>query len=224
MKRTLDRLVNFDERSRNFPITAVIPSTKHRGYTWRCNSYLDQGSDGACVGFGVVHELAARPSEVLYLDAQYAKTKIYWPAQRLDPWEGGDYPGADPHYEGTSVLAGVKIAQKYGWMDSYRWAFGLNDLILGVGHNGPAVLGVAWLEGMFDTDRDGYIHVTGKVQGGHCLLCKAVSVKHQRFTLHNSWGTGWGKGGDCYISFSDMKKLLYMEGEACFFLHRHKKL
>ncbi len=220
-ERRFDRLVDFDPRSKKYPIRGFTPVKKDRSYTWRCHTYLNQGSEGACVGFGITHELMARPAEVPSLDEQYAKKQIYWPAQKVDPWEGGSYPNAYPFYEGTSLLAGVKIAQSYGWFESYRWAFGINDLILGVGYNGPAVLGVAWYEGMREPDELGYIHVTGEALGGHCILCKAISVKKQRFTLHNSWGTAWGKNGDCYISFDDMQKLLSGNGEAVFFIKRH---
>jgi hypothetical protein len=219
----LDRLVNFDSRSKQYPIRGFTPVKKERSFTWKCDTHLDQGEEGACVGFGITHELMARPAAVPYLDNRYAHTQIYWPAQTIDPWEGGSYPDASPFYEGTSTLAGVKIAQSYGWFDGYRWAFGLTDLILGVGYNGPAVIGVMWYEGMVNADAIGYIHATGKTVGGHCLLCKAVDVKKQRFTLHNSWGIGWGMNGDCYISFDDMQKLLYEEGEAVFFIKRHKK-
>ncbi|RLI65907.1 MAG: hypothetical protein DRO67_02020 [Candidatus Asgardarchaeum californiense] len=221
-RNILGRRVQFDERSRNFPIRELVKMKRPRSYTWRCNSYLDQGSDGACVGFGVSHELIARPAEAKGITYDYAM-ELYWEAQKIDPWEGGAYDGAEPFYEGTSVLAGVKAAQRDGWFDEYRWAFGLNDLILGVGYNGPAVIGVNWYEGMMDTDKHGYIKPTGRALGGHCILCNAINVKKKRFTLHNSWGINWGNNGECYISFHDMDTLLYNNGEAVFFLHRHRK-
>jgi len=219
----LDRVVKFDERSRNFPIRKLVGMKRPRSYTWRCNSYLDQGEEGACVGFGVTHELIARPAEATGLDAQFARN-LYFEAQKVDDWEGGAYPGANPFYEGTSVLAGVKAAHRQGWFKEYRWAFNIDDLILGVGYNGPAVIGVAWTRDMFDTDRDGYIHPTGMILGGHCLLCSAVNVKKNRFTLHNSWGKGWGFSGECYIDIDEMKTLMGMDGEAAFFVKRTSKI
>lgn len=220
----LDRLPEFDERSRNFPIRELTEGKKQRSYTWRCNAQLDQGPDGACVGFGVTHELIARPAEVQGLDGKFAKESIYWNAQRIDYWEGGSYPGAAPFYEGTSVLAGAKVARKLGWIESYRWAFGIEDLKYGVGHNGPAVIGVGWHGGMFQPDSKGYIHATGGVYGGHCVLVNSINIKEQRFTIHNSWGASWGNNGECYISFDDMDLLLQDRGEACFFLKRHNKV
>jgi hypothetical protein len=221
--RRFDRIAQFDERSRNFPVMATIETKKPRSYTWRCNETLDQGPDGACVGFGVAHELIARPSEVQGLTNTFAKEQIYWEAQKIDYWDGGSYPGGSPFYEGTSVLAGVKVAHKLGYMEEYRWAFGLEELKLGVGYNGPAVIGVPWYTGMFNPDAKGYIHATGDIAGGHCVLVNAISVSKGRFTIHNSWGAGWGKDGEAYISFEDMDKLLSEWGEACFFLHRHNE-
>jgi hypothetical protein len=215
----LDRIVSWDERSRNYPIRSLVSMKKPRSYTWRCNAWHDQGQEGACVGFGMAHELAARPAEVKQTDASMARV-LYWEAQKIDPWDGGSYPGASPFYEGTSVLAGVKVVQELGYMESYRWAFGIEDLILGVGYNGPAVLGINWYEGMYNTDSDGYIHPTGNKVGGHCLLCRSISIKKQHFILRNSWGKGWGINGDCYISINDMKKLLEEDGEAVFFQRR----
>lgn len=204
----LDRLVQFDERSRAFPIRALLPDkAKPRSYTWGCGIWLDQGNEGACVGFSISHEAAAKPVVVLGITDDTART-LYHRARELD-----DYPGED--YEGTSVLGGIKAAQEVGWYPSYSWAFGLDDLILGVGHHGPSVLGLDWREGQMDTDANGFIHATGDVVGGHAILCRGVNVKGRYFTLRNSWGSGWGVNGDCRISFDDMDSLLHSQGEAC---------
>jgi len=211
----LTRLVQFDERSRSFPIRATFASgAKARSFTWRCDTYLDQGSEGTCVGFSMTHELIARPCVVKGVDGKFAREQVYWEAQKIDPWDGGSYPGASPTYEGTSVLAGVKMLRKLGYIQQYRWCFGLEDLVMAVGYKGPAILGVNWYQGMFDTLPCGHIHVTGSVAGGHAILCKGVSVKNKTFTLHNSWGSSWGNGGDALISWDEMERLLYEQGEA----------
>lgn len=222
--RRLDRLIDFDERSRNFPILSLFKEKKERSYTWRCNSWLDQRSEGACCGFGICHELAARPAEVKGLTNQYAREKIYWEAQKIDPWEGGAYPKAKPRYEGTSVRAAIKIAQDLGWFDEYRWSFGIKDLILGIGYNGPAVLGVKWYNSMYSPGSNGFIKPSGGLAGGHCIIANAVNVKKKYFTLHNSWGKNWGINGECYITFDNMEKLLNDGGEAAFFIKRHCRI
>ena len=221
--RRLARIKQFDERSREFPVTAATPRRKKpRSYTWRCGEHFDQGSEGACVGFSMTHELIARPCEVKHLSPSFARERIYWEAQKIDPWEGGSYPGADPVYEGTSVLAGVKMLQKLSYIEGYKWAFSLNDLVMAVGYCGPAILGIAWYEGMFNPHSCGYLHVAGDVAGGHAIMCKAVDVKNQTFTLHNSWGSAWGNGGDALISGVEMEKLLHEQGEAVIPMGRKK--
>ena len=221
--RKLDRIVSFDERSREYPIRTLAPTRRHITHAWDCNIWLDQGREGACVGFGCAHELAATPVPVPRMNADYAKKVIYWNAQKIDQWPGGSYPGAEQFYEGTSVLAGAKVLKNKGWISGYYWAFGLNDLILGVGYSGPAVLGVAWYRNMSDTDKNGFIHASGQMDGGHSILCLGVNVEKRFFILHNSWGRSWGVNGRCKISFGDMDKLLKEDGEACFFKGRKLK-
>lgn len=220
--RRLARLVQFDERSRNFPIRALISAKKPRSFTWSCAQHLDQGQEGACVGASLTHELIARPCPIAGLTMKFAREKVYWEAQKIDEYKGGEYPGAKPKSEGTSVLAGVKILQKLGYIREYRWAFGLNDLVMAVGHMGPAVLGLNWYEGMYDPFSCGHLHVTGDLVGGHAILCKAVDVKNKTFTLHNSWGKKWGRGGDARVTWEEMDELLHDDGEAVIPVVRHR--
>lgn len=208
----LDRRVHFDERSRNYPVRALVADKEPRSYTWSCSTYLNQGQEGACVGFSIAHELAARPVEVPA--TRTFAYSLYDRARQLDDWEGEDY-------EGTSVLAGMKAATERGFYSEYRWAFSIEDLILAVGYKGPAVLGLNWHEGMMEPDEEGYVHPTGDVVGGHAILCRGVGVKQRYFFLHNSWGRDWGPHrGTCRIGISDLAGLLADQGEACIPVHR----
>jgi hypothetical protein len=207
MHPRLGRRQEFDERSRAFPVRALISATTPRSYTWRCTKWLDQGSEPACVGFSLSHELIARPKEHLEIGETDALA-FYHRAQQLDQWPGEDY-------DGTSVLAGLKAAKERGLITEYRWAFGLDDLILAVGYKGPAVIGIDWFEDMFDPDPQGYVTPTGDVAGGHAILVNGVSVTKKHFRLRNSWGRSWGYPyGNCFIRWADMGKLLAAGGEA----------
>lgn len=208
-----DRLVQFDERSRDFPIRAMIDSREVVSSTWKCEPRLDQGREGACVGFGWSHELAAEPV-VVPVDAAYAR-QLYYDAQTVDQWPGGSYPGASPRYDGTSVLAGAKVLAARGLLPEYRWAFGLHDLLLAVGHIGPAVIGVTWYASMVKPDNLGFIRATGRILGGHCVAVTGVSTTRKAFRIHNSWGSDWGTNGQAWLSWLDMEKLLRRRGEAC---------
>jgi hypothetical protein len=214
MDRTLDRLVRFDERSRNYPVRAALPTKPPRSYTWRCRHWYDQGREGACVAYSLAHEASARPRELLVPIPTQTIRNWYHDAQRIDPWPGGAYPGATPQYEGTSVLAGAQIGVRSKLFTGYRWCFGLDDLILALGYAGPVILGINWYEGMFAPTADGQVKVGGDVAGGHAILARGVSVKNRRILLRNSWGRSFGVDGDCWLSFDDADRLLHEDGEA----------
>lgn len=201
------RLIEFDNRSRKYPIRALIPKeVKPRSYTWRCLTYLDQKDQPACVGFSITHEAAARPVVIAGLTV-YTALALYRRAQKLD-----EYPGEG---DGTSILGGMKAATEKKWYREYRWAFGEQDLCLAVGYHGPAVLGINWYTGMMEPDSKGIIRVSGQSEGGHAILCVGYSLKSGFYRLHNSWGVGWGFGGDCFINKYEMAHLLTEQGEAC---------
>lgn len=216
----LGRIPFFDERSKDYPIRTIVENKRLRSYTWQCNEYFNQGNTGSCVGFSIAHELAARPVEQKGLTYDYIIKNIYWKAQENDGYPGGAYPGAQPKYEGTTVLAGVKTAQDLGCFESYRWAFGIDDLVAGLGFSGPSVLGINWYENMTKVAQNGFIEPTGRLQGGHAILARGVNIKNKYIILRNSWGKQWGKDGDCYITFDNMEKLLKQNGESVFFIKR----
>lgn len=224
----VDRLVQFDERSRNYPATAGIADYPFRSYTWSCGVYNDQGTEGACVGFAWTHELAARP-KVIERDASFA-LQIYRRARQLDPWPGEDYSG-------TSVLAGVKAVQEVlnsegrPLIREYRWAFGIQDVCKVLGYRGPVVLGIAWHYDMYFPKSNHFITPTGEQVGGHAIVANGVRIVKKNTALpatwdnvdldkswvrlHNSWGRDYGNGGDAYITVRDLDSLLKNDGEAC---------
>lgn len=205
----LGRRPEFDERSRNFGIMEALGRDQRtpRSFTWACPVNLDQGREGACVGFAWAHELAARPVLVKGI-GNHNGLNFYHRAQQLDEWPGEDY-------EGTSVLAGAKAVMEIGRLKEYRWAFGADELAVAVSRQGPAVIGVNWYEAMMLPDSAGYVVPDGPIVGGHAILVRGYSVPKRRFLLRNSWGVDWGMKGDCYISHDDLARLLADRGDAC---------
>lgn len=220
-ERTFDRLPRWDVRNEQHRVRAVreIVSKPLRSFSWRIPTVLDQGNEGACVGFGMAAELAARPVIVHGVDDDYARG-IYYDARKIDEWVGEDYSG-------TSVLAGAKVLQQRGHITEYRWARTVDELALAIGYAGPAVIGVDWHTGMDNVDAEGFIHASGPVRGGHCVVVPSVAVVTKKrtrpyFELQNSWGPSWGVNGRAKIAFDDMAKLLAEFGEACIPMGRTK--
>lgn len=231
----LGRRAHFDDRSRNYRIRSVldrlgVSARVPRSYTWRCEPRLDQDGVGACVGFAWAHEVAARPV-LRPADAALA-FRIYRSAQLIDQWP------ETPPAEGTSVLAGVKIAQGLGYYAEYRWAGAgsgrvLEDVVLTLGYLGPMVAGSEWTEDMFDPDASGLLHPTGAIAGGHayllngvrCRWASTVPILDRAFAnldrrtslvrVHNSWGADWGVDGEAFLTLDEMEGLLERGGEAC---------
>jgi hypothetical protein len=207
--RAFGRLIEFDERSRAWPIRALFRrGMRPRSRVWDCPIVLDQVAEGACTGFAVAHEAAADPVRVPGITADVAR-RIYLRARQLDDWPGEDY-------EGSSVLAAMKAAQERDWYQEYRWAFSEGDLALAVSTIGPAVLGINWYSGMSQpTPRSGWITPTGKLVGGHAICCVGYQARIGAYILHNSWGPSWGQNGRCLIRTRHLASLLSDQGEAC---------
>ena len=205
-ERIFDWVPRFDPRSKSFPIRSELKPRPLRSWTWGGAPHLDQGVEGACVGHGWAHEVAARPRPYPITSAD--AFAIYRRAQQIDEWEGESY-------EGTSVLAGAKAVTERGWLKEYRWAFSLDDALMVLAYKGPLVIGVNWYSDMGEADEKGYLHASGVMTGGHCVLVKAINIRHNRVTVHNSWGEAWGLRGDAYLSFTDLGRLLGLAGECC---------
>ncbi len=222
-QRTLDYRIGgpLDPRNKNYRVGAANPELMQRSRYWVPGPVLDQGREGACVGFGVVAEALASPVRVkafrtrdpLYLttNPDLAARDVYRTAQAIDPWPETHEGGA----EGTSVLAGMKVGQERGWWSGYRWALNMAELRAAL-EEGPVVIGVEWRSGMYDTDEDGFVFCTGPVVGGHCLLITGYSPNYKgsgrAFRWRNSWGHSYGRNGNGYIHPDQLDSVLFQAG------------
>lgn len=225
--RRLDWESRHDERSRNFPVAAAMPTQLPEHQFWRRGPVIDQGAEGACVGYGWTNELLAEPKGKRSADPLRAEAYAkdwYKAAQQIDEWEGDTYSG-------TSVLAGAKVGVGRKHYESYRWAFSIDevrDAVLGLG---PVVIGIPWYEAMYRTRRSGLVEVGGRKVGGHCILLtgyhpqlrilgEGLTAKHDVFEWFNSWGRSYGRAGRGLIEKATLASLLAEEGEACVPLNR----
>lgn len=209
----LDRLQQFDARSRQYGIAAVVPQDSLYARTWRNPTWLNQGAEGACVAFAWSHRFAGWPDHQPMSEA-FAR-ELFHEAQLLDDWP--DDPG-----QGTSVLAGAKAAKARGLIREYRWAFGIDEVLQAIIKTGPVILGVNWYESMVNPQSSGLVEVDGRIYGGHAILARGLRMKANLdgksvsvVRLRNSWGQDWGRYGDCFIEIEDLERLLREDGECC---------
>ncbi len=222
-QRTLDYRIGgpLDPSNKNYRVGAANPELMQRSRYWVPGPVLDQGREGACVGFGVVAEALASPVRVkafrtrdpLYLttNPDLAARDVYRTAQAIDPWPETHEGGA----EGTSVLAGMKVGQERGWWSGYRWALNMAELRAAL-EEGPVVIGVEWRSGMYRA-LGGILSVSGGVVGGHCILITGYTPRHRTakgsaYRLRNSWSEDWGVNGSAYISADDLDGILFQAG------------
>jgi hypothetical protein len=178
---------------------------------------LDQGQEGSCTGHGAAHALMCIAVLFPWITHEIA-VKFYEGAKRRDEWAGEDY-------DGSSVTGVMKYLVDARIILRYKWAFSVIQIAYIVGVMEHAVVaGTDWYTGMFEPDINGFLHATGKVEGGHCYAIGGVHVVRvdtskpltlanldwvrSYFLIPNSWGPDWGENGYAKISFIDMAKLL----------------
>jgi hypothetical protein len=203
----LDWRPRFDPRSLNFRIELLLAGADPvvRARRWTKPAVLDQGSEGACTGFGTAHALLASPRRWTGVDAEVANL-LYRQAQKHDEWPGEDY-------EGSSVLGAMQATRAAGYIKEYRWAKTMDEILMGVSRFRPLVIGVNWYDGMWEPDDDGFLHATGYIVGGHALLLSGVIPSRRCVVLDNSWGPDWGLRGSAYLSYEDLDRLRREWGE-----------
>lgn len=236
--RRLGRLIEFDERSRAYPVAAVLEERgvataddgKIRSYRWRVQDWYDQRSEGACVLFAHGHAAAARPREQRGFTFEELIRK-YRRAQDIDEWESTREGGEG----GTSVLAGAKVMTSDGHYVGYDWVLGRDDglrrALATLAYYRPLVMGTWWKSSMWDTDADGRLDVTGRNVGGHAWLTYGlvartatgrpahrigdVDLDRSRVWCRNSWGQRWGRHGDFWLPVREWNTLRLDQGDCC---------
>lgn len=166
----------------------------------------NQGVEGACVGMGTAGWASAYTyRNQLAPNHKYLAFNIYHEAQRIDEWPGEDY-------DGTSVRAGLEVGRTEGfpldgnqqrlWVEEYRWATQVSDILDHLAFVGPVVLGMDWYSNFDrpqkhafgDSQRQNFFigeGDLGHVRGGHCIICMGYYRNRsgdEWVRLQNSWG------------------------------------
>lgn len=189
---------------------------------------LDQGSEGACTGYGlatVANYLLRRRKYYPFKEEVSAKM-LYQLAKRYDEWPG-------EKYSGSSARGAMKGWHKHGLCKEECWKndstvntfnktrtedsvlrplgayYRVNHKDLVAMHSAMAEVGVLYAtatvhEGWDEVDSDGIIPFKEKVTGGHAFAIVAYS--NEGFWIQNSWGNEWGKEGFALITYDDWLK------------------
>ncbi len=201
-------LPSHDARNADYPVAAMLdPAAALVSRVWAQPQRFDQGQTPRCVGFSLAQELSADPVSVACSD--WTGPNIYALAQKLDEWPGEGY-------DGTSLLAGLKALQQYGYVGEYRWAATVEDVLNSLSQIGPVIMAGPWLSGMFTPDSQGYVNVTGTSGSiGHCYLLGAVDAAQGDTTLRQTWGPNWSVlGWDAKLRAESIRQLLAMGTQA----------
>lgn len=203
-----------DERNKQYKITRIRQAAAPAEASWRGGPVLDQGNTGHCGGFGAADEAGASPVRVRVTDAWAHAFYYEIKDRKLDPWGRED---------GTSVQAVMKLGQLRGLWSSYGWATSLDELDAGL-DIGPAIVGTSWKADMFSPSKGGMLTISGDDEGGHCYAVTGrllSPVYGPLYRIRNSWGHGWGVGGNAYVRREAFGELLFGgDGEASFPVHR----
>lgn len=187
---------------------------------------LDQGTEGACTGFGLAtvanYLLSGRGKRPLA--DEVSSWMLYTMAKRYDEWPG-------ENYSGSSARGAVKGWHKHGVCSLRLWAdnrgtvdldavmaadaitrplgayFRVNHKDLVGMHAALAEVGIlyatAHVHKGWQNVRTGdtEIRYSDELIGGHAFAI--VGYDRQGFWIQNSWGPDWGSGGLVRLSYSD---------------------
>jgi hypothetical protein len=231
--RPLGRHVHHDPRSLAYA-HGVLPKSAIKTVEWtRRIPILDQGQLGSCTGNAAtgllgtdsagrtaatsvtITSAGATASHGVFtagtypLDEAFA-VRLYSLATVLDEFKG-QYPPTDT---GSSGLGVAKALQALGLAASYTHAFSLAALNSAL-QAGPVLIGIEWLNSMFDPAADGRIVVdhTSGVAGGHELELSKFDATTGEYWVPNSWNTSWGQNGWGYLTAADLAWLLSQQGD-----------
>ncbi len=209
-----DRIPSPPSQSARFPLSAAgVPrNVEVREVHWQLTPDfpLNQGEQGACIGFGCSAELSAEP--IAYPTGTPFAFQLYELARAEDEAMGNRFPA------GATMLAGLRAMRKLGLIEGFAWARTATDVRDAVVAHGAVVMGTEWLADMDRWDHAGLIRATGEVRGGHCWTIVGYIPRHPVygavFECVNSWGTGWGVSGRFLLLESDLAVLMGRDGEA----------
>lgn len=174
---------------------------------------FDQGQIGDCTmnaGYGcMVTAPIGKPGVNVTQDTILSGYKME--TELDDSQIPGHYP---PDDTGSTGAWSMLVLQKLGLIKKWRHARSLRTALVML-NSGAISIGIRWYNSQFTPDADGTIHVveSSGLAGGHQVCVVANDTKNKRIRIRNSWGTGWGDNGHCWMSWADFALLLKQGGD-----------
>jgi hypothetical protein len=174
---------------------------------WEVKRILDQGAKPHCVGFAWAGFGISVPVFDDWTDVQ--GDAIYYEAKKLDGDPGGE--------NGSTTRSGVQAFMKFGSLQNNAYAFAnsIQDITDWLLSSGPVIVGTNWYDGMFYPDSNSVVSISGSVAGGHEYMLSGYDTLTRLVLCTNSWGTGYGKAGQFYMSLDTLARLMAEQGDAC---------
>jgi hypothetical protein len=164
---------------------------------------LDQKLTNHCVGFAMANWGINLPIQDNFTNE--TGHELYRKCKVID----GDPFGED----GTYIRTAAKVLREIGLIDTYAFAYSVDEIAFWLLNRGPVIVGTKWTAGMNTSNEYNVIRPTGEVLGGHGYLLNE-KTKDGLFGIQNSWNGFWGIKGKSYISMDDFAILFRSGGEA----------
>lgn len=186
----------------------------------------DQGGCGSCVAFGVAGamEVVFRYSHRTTVPVDISEAHLFYVYGRSEGRNCGNgwWPDrALPHAKGT----GVALEDQYpytpgdqdgnarlnaGWTDRRAtvtdWANISGDALKmkeRISTYGAVTACFNVYQDFFSYRTGVYLHVSGTLAGGHCVVLIGYNDAEGCWIARNSWGAGWGDGGYFRIAYGE---------------------
>lgn len=221
---------NQNEHILKYPYSAVAPPTVDYVYNIlrlpKWHKEHDQGSEGACVGFGTSMMMS------LVNRKRYDPWWLWRRARLTDGWPDNDDLSES---EGTWVNSACEVLRTEGHViyntsnpditqgiSKYRWATTVDQMRTALASGIPISIGIDWYSNFDEPvykNQQYWIGLgdLGSIRGGHCVCIYGASDPKQAFRVKNSWGSSYPQ---VWLPYKVMQKLLYQEGEACLITDR----
>jgi C1A family cysteine protease len=192
-----------------------------------CSTIEDQGALGSCTANALAGALEFLERKDGFPFVELSRLFIYYNERLIEKTVNSD-SGAMLR-DGIKSLAKEGVCPETDWpyiisqftkkptsscyreakdhqITSYQRILTIDEMLACLAEGFPFVFGFTVYESFESTHvrKTGHVELPKngeRVLGGHAVLAIGYRLQEQRFTVRNSWGTGWGQKGYCTMPF-----------------------